>query len=158
MGIEHTIDIDAPIERVWALTLDVESWPDHTPTMTSIERLDDGPIAVGSAARIKQPAQRARVWTVSHLEPGRRFAWSAATMGTTMTATHELTPNGSRTTQTLRVEIEGTLSRLVGALVRRPIAKAIATENLGFKTAAERDDTWSGPHHGETTSPAPHQH
>ncbi|MEL6981935.1 MAG: SRPBCC family protein [Actinomycetota bacterium] len=140
MSIEHTIDIDAPVERVWELTLDVESWPEHTPTMTSVERLDDRPLAVGSTVRIKQPAQRARLWTVSHLEPNRRFAWSAKTMGTTMIATHELTPNGSGTTQTLRVEIEGKLSRFVQALVGRPIAKAIATENHGFKTVAEQHD------------------
>lgn len=161
MNIEHTIDIDAPVERVWELTLDIESWPDHTPTMTSIERLDDRPLAVGSAVRIKQPAQRERVWTVSHLEPCRRFAWSARTMGTTMTATHELAPNGSGTTQTLRVEIEGGLSRVVGALIGRPIAKAIATENLGFKAAAERSDTWpvtrSDTHEGEAASRTPHQ-
>jgi len=140
MRIEHTIEIDASIERLWTLTLDVESWPDHTPTMTSIERLDDQPLAVGSAVRIKQPAQRARVWTVTELEPGRRFAWSARTMGTTMTATHAITPNGAGATQTLSVEIEGRLRRVVGAVIGRPISKAIATENLGFKSAAEQPD------------------
>jgi len=140
MRIENAIEIDAPIERLWDLTLDVESWPDHTPTMTSIERLDDEPLAVGSAVRIKQPAQRERVWTVTELEPGRLFAWSARTMGTTMTATHAINPNGAGTTQTLSVDIEGRLSRVVGALIGRPIAKAITTENLGFKSAAEQPD------------------
>lgn len=139
MRIENTLEIDAPVARIWELTLDVESWPDHTPTMTSIERLDDRPLAVGSAVRIKQPAQRERVWTVSELEPGSRFAWSARTMGTTMTATHALVPSASATTQTLSVEIKGRFSRVVGALIGRPIAKAIATENLGFKAAAESD-------------------
>ncbi len=138
MRIENTIEIEAPIERLWDLTLDVESWPDHTPTMTSIERLDDQPLAVGSAVRIKQPAQRQRVWTVTELEAGRRFAWSARTMGTVMTATHTLTPNGAGTSQTLSVDIEGRLGRVVGALIGRAIAKAIATENLGFKSVAER--------------------
>lgn len=131
------LEISAPVERLWELTLDVEAWPEHTSTMTSVERLDQLPIAVGSAVRIKQPAQRARVWTVSEIEPDRRFAWSARTMGTTMTATHELVRNGLGTTQTLIVDIEGRLSRLVGALIGRPIAKALATENLGFKNAAE---------------------
>lgn len=139
MRIENTLKIEAPVERVWELTLDVESWPDHTPTMTSVERLDRSPIAVGSAVRIKQPAQRARIWTVSDLEPGRRFAWSTRTMGTTMTGTHTLVPSDSGTTQILSVDIEGRFSRLVGALIGRPIGKAIAAENLGFKTAAEDD-------------------
>lgn len=137
MRIHNTISIEAPVERVWELTLDVESWPRHTPTMTTIERLDSSPLAVGSKVRIKQPAQRPRVWTVTALEPQTRFAWTARAMGTTMTGSHLLAPSPSGTTQTLAIDIEGPLSRLVGALVRRPVAKAIATENRGFKEAAE---------------------
>ncbi|MGH1493209.1 MAG: SRPBCC family protein [Acidimicrobiales bacterium] len=137
MRIENTLHIDAAVERIWELTLDVEAWPTHTPTMTSVKRVDQLPLAVGSAVRIKQPGQRERVWTVSALEPGRRFAWSTQTMGTAMTGAHTLTATPSGTTQTLSVDIEGKLSRLVGAILRRPIAKAIAAENLGFKAAAE---------------------
>ena len=125
--------------------------------MTSIRRLDGRPLAVGSAVRIKQPAQRARVWTVGDLEFGRRFAWSARTVGTTMIATHELAPAGSGTTQTLRVGIEGRPSRVVGARIGRPIAKAIATENLGFTTAAERDDNRPDTHDGNPASQTPRQ-
>ena len=91
MRIENSIDIAAPIERVWALTLDVESWPKHTPTITRIERLDLGPIAVGSAARITQPALGERIWTVTTIEPGRHFAWATRFMGVSMTGGHHLT-------------------------------------------------------------------
>jgi len=137
MRIENVIAINTPVPRVWGLTLDVESWPEHSPTMTSIERLDDGPLAVGSKARVKQPAQRAKVWTVTELDPERSFAWSTRVMGTTMTGRHMMAPSGDGTTQTLTVDIEGPLAPLVGALVRRPILKAISTENQGFKAAAE---------------------
>jgi uncharacterized membrane protein len=138
MRIEDSIDITAPVARVWELTLDVESWPQHTPTMTSIERLDTGPLGVGSQARVKQPGQRAKVWTVTALEPERKFAWSTKSMRMTMTGTHALGARETGTTNKLTVEIEGPLSSLIGALLRRPIAKAIAQENRGFKTAAER--------------------
>lgn len=137
MRIENTINIEAPVERVWELTIDVESWPEHTPTMTSIERLDGFPLDVGSRVRIKQPAQRAKVWTVTTMEPGRRFAWTTRAMGTTMTGSHALRTDGQGTTQTLSVDIDGPLSRLVGAAVGRAVARAIAIENQGFKTAAE---------------------
>jgi uncharacterized membrane protein len=137
MEIQNTIAIEAPVDRVWELTLDVESWPSHTPTMTAIEPLGSSPLAVGSKVRIKQPAQRAKVWTVTALEPERLFAWTTRSMGTTMTGAHALAPSSTGTTQTLSVDIEGRLSRVVGALLRRPIAKAIAAENLGFKEAAE---------------------
>ena len=100
MRIEHSIDIAAPVARVWELTLDIESWPEHVPTMTSIRRLDDGPLTVGSRAEVKQPGQRARVWTVTELEAKRVFAWSADALGTTMTGTHRLTATESGTTNT----------------------------------------------------------
>ena len=141
MRLDHSIDIAAPIERLWALTLDVEGWPDETPTMTSIERLEPGPLTVGSRVRIKQPAQRRRVWTVTSIEPQSRFAWTTRALGTQMTATHSLGANATGATNTLSVELTGPLAPIVGALVRRPIRKAMKIENEGFRRAAERRTT-----------------
>jgi uncharacterized membrane protein len=138
MRIEHTIDIDAPVDRVWALTTDIESWPAVTPTMTSVTRLDDGALRVTSSARVKQPGQRERVWTVTELEPGRRFAWQAKVMKATMTGTHELIPTDRGVTNHLTVDLSGPGSAVIGRLTRRQIEKAIATENEGFKRAAEQ--------------------
>jgi uncharacterized membrane protein len=138
MKIENSIEIKAPVADVWDLTVDVEAWPEHTPTMTSVERLDSGPLEVGSQALVKQPGQRAKVWTVTALDPGHRFAWSTKAMGVDMTGAHVLDATESGTTNTLTIEMEGRLSSLVGSLFGRPIAKAIAQENKGFKTAAER--------------------
>lgn len=137
MRIENTIEIAAPVARVWELTLDIETWPEHSPTMTSIERLANGPLDIGSQARIKQPGQRPRVWTITALDENQRFAWSARAMGTTMTAAHVLSPSGAGTTNTLTVDIEGPLAPLIGGLIKHPILKAITTENEGFKSAAE---------------------
>ncbi len=138
MRIEHTIEIDAPIERVWETTLDVESWPKHTPTIESVERLDDGPIAVGSRARIKQPGQGAKVWTVSSLDHEKRFAWATKAFGTTMTGDHVLeSKDGATTRNTLAIEMQGGLAPVVSALLRRPILGAITKENQGIKSAAE---------------------
>ncbi len=138
MRLEHTIDINAPIDRVWDLTLDVEALPNLTSTMTSVERLDDGPLAVGSKARVKQPAQGVKIWTVTALEPRKHFAWTTRAMGTRMTGGHHLQQNVDGTTNTLTIDIEGPLAPVVGFLLRRPIQNAIKTENQGFKTAAER--------------------
>ena len=71
---EHSIDIDATPAIVWAHTIDVESWPQTFPTVTTVERLDDGPLRVSSRARIKQPGQPHRVWTVTEIEAQHRFA------------------------------------------------------------------------------------
>ena len=138
MRIQHTIAISAPLTRVWELTLDVESWPEHTPTITSITRLDTRPLDVGSQALVKQPAQRPRTWTVTALEPERVFAWSTKSVALTTTGTHALEASQDGTINTLTIDIEGPLAAVIGPLLRRPITKALAKENNGFKTAAER--------------------
>lgn len=138
MRIEHSIDIAAPVERVWELTMDVESWPNLTPTITLIERLEPGPLTVGAMARIKQPGQRARIWTVTALEPNQRFSWATRVMGMKMTGGHYLAVTTGGTTNTLTLDVEGPLSPVLGRLLRRPFLKSIQAENEGFKRAAER--------------------
>jgi uncharacterized membrane protein len=137
MKFENDIDIDAPIERVWALTVDVESLPDVTPTVTRAERLDNGPLRPSSTVRVKQPGQRARVWTVTAVEPDHRFAWESRLLGTRMTASHTLTANGTGTSNRLILDLNGPGSAVVGRVIGRQISKALATENASFKRVAE---------------------
>ena len=129
--------IEAEVERVWALTLDVERWPELTPTITRVERLDDGPMTVGSQARITQPGQRPAVWTVSRLDPGVAFEWWTKVGPVTMTGGHHLRPDDSGCVNLLTLDITGRGSRVVGRLVGRRIGTAIERENRGFKDAAE---------------------
>ncbi|MGE0708085.1 MAG: SRPBCC family protein [Planctomycetota bacterium] len=140
MKIEHALEIAAPVARVWALTVAVEGWPAVTPTVTGVERLDAGPLQVGSRVRLEQPGQPPRVWTVTALEPERRFAWATRMLGVEMTGVHELEGTERGTRNVLRVELRGWSSWLVGALLRVPIARAIAQENEGFRRAATAAD------------------
>jgi uncharacterized protein YndB with AHSA1/START domain len=141
MQITHSIEIAAPVARVWALTLDAESRPDFTSTMTRVEWITDPPVRVGSQARVKQPAQSAKLWTVTVLDAERCFAWTTRSMGLRMTATHRLAATDAGTTNALEVEIEGLFAPLFGLLFRSLIRKALATENEGFRRAAEGDRT-----------------
>ncbi len=136
MRIENTRQIDAPADDVWELTTDVERLPSVTPTMTSVERLDDGPLAVGSTVAIVQPGQRRRTWTVTELAPPSRFAWSTRLLGTTMTGVHDVAPHEHGCTNTLAIEFDGALAPILGRLLRRPISTALDTENEGFARAA----------------------
>jgi hypothetical protein len=136
MRLEDEIDITAPAETVWALTLDVERWPEVTPTMTEITRLDDGPLGVGSQARVKQPAQRARTWTVTRLEPNH-YEWDAKMGSIRMRGGHHVTPTDTGCTNRLTLDLEGFGSSLFGLLAKGLLAKALQQENEGFKQAAE---------------------
>jgi uncharacterized membrane protein len=139
--IEHELVIAASPDRVWALTVDVERWPELTPTMISVERLDSGPIALGSQARVRQPRQRPAVWTVTALESGRVFRWETTVGTVRMAGAHEITPIDGGCRNQLSVHLSGFGARALQALLGRAIATAIATENAGFKRAAEEAES-----------------
>ena len=63
MKLENVVHIDAPQEVVWAVTEDIERWPEWTPSVESVTRIDHGQFDVGSAANVvvgmlRQPKPR----------------------------------------------------------------------------------------------------
>ena len=132
------ITIEASVERVWALTVAVERWPELTPTMTAVERLDDGPMKLGSRARVKQPGMPSAVWTVTELDPGSVFAWQTKVGTVTMVGRHELEPSAEGCRNTVTVELSGFASTMLERVIGSRIGRAIETENVGFKRGAER--------------------
>jgi uncharacterized membrane protein len=137
MQWRNSVTIDAPAFVVWQLTVDVERWPLFTKTMQRVERLDQGPFRIGSSARIKQPGQRAAVWTVTRFVDGREFAWQTRRMGMTMTGSHLVEDVGTGCRNTLSIEIEGGGSRLFGLVFGGALRKALAVENAGFRAKAQ---------------------
>ncbi len=135
----HSTRIGAPADVVWQLTTDVEAWPATTPTMQSVKRLDDGPLRVGSRARVKQPAQPEAVWTVSRLEPGREFSWQSRRRGLVLTGTHTVTADGEGCRNTLALDATGPLAVLLGLVLGPAFRHALRAENAGFKAAAEQE-------------------
>lgn len=137
MAIRDERLIAASPQRVWDLTADIESWPTLTPTITRVERLDDGPLAVGSRARLTQPGQRPAIWTVTRFEPPHAFEWQTTVAGVTMTGTHQLIAEGDGCRNVLGLELAGRGSGMLRRLVGRKVQQAIETENRGFQAAAE---------------------
>ena len=137
MRWESELTIEAPVDVVWRLTTDIEHWPALIPTVTRLVRLDDGPLRVGSQARIKQPRQATAVWTVTRLEEGREFTWQTGRPGLTMVGYHLMraVPGGCH--NTLALEMTGFAAPLVGRLLGRTIQHSIDTENASFRAAAE---------------------
>jgi hypothetical protein len=135
--IRNELLIEADPAVVWALTVDIERWPELTPTITEVTVLDDGPLRPGRRARVKQPAQRPAVWTVSRFEPGTTFEWWTRVGPVTMTGGHHLSADPGGCVNVLTLEVTGRGAGLAERLVGARIARAIDTENRGFKAAAE---------------------
>lgn len=139
MKWEHAETIDAPAAVVWRITADIAGLPAVTPTVLSAERLDQGPVAVGSRARLKQPRQSPAVWTVTRFDEGQAFVWRTKRLGMTMVGSHHLEDLGDACRNTLALELTGWGSRLLGALIGGQVRASIATENAGFKKVAEAE-------------------
>ena len=138
MRFETSIAIDAPPDETWSVLTDVERWPEWTASMTSVERLDEGPFAVGSSARVRQPKVPATVWEVVDLEPGRSFVWTAKAPGTTATAEHRLTTQpGGGVELTLSIRQAGVLAPLVGLFAARTTRRYVRLEAEGLKRRCE---------------------
>lgn len=136
MQITESIIVDAPIDRVWELTIDLEALPSVTPTVTRVERLDDGPVQVGTQARLSQPRLPRLVWTVETLDAPNRFTWATRLFGVRMVGVHELASVGANQTHlTLGVAFEGRGAAGMARLTGRSIARALEMEAEGFALA-----------------------
>ena len=137
MTFSTTVEIRATPQRVWSVLSDIEGWPEWTPSVKSIERLDSGPLAVGSRARIRQPKFPPVDWRITSLEKGRGFTWSTRSPGVSVTARHfvEAAPDGARAT--LSIEFEGLLGPLWGWLTRRLNDRYLGLEAAGLKRRSE---------------------
>jgi uncharacterized membrane protein len=133
-----SIDVESPVDQVWEVLADVERWPEWASTVTSVRRLDDGPLAVGSKARIEQPRIPPTEYVVTELEPGRSVTWVATGPGVRTTARHLLEPlDGGGTRVTLAVEQAGPVGAVMGRFYRRLTDRYLATEAAGIKARSE---------------------
>jgi uncharacterized membrane protein len=137
VAYDIAVEIAAPPQRVWAVMRDVERWPEWTPSVRSVQRLDGGPLATGSRARIRQPKLPPADWQVTALEEGKGFTWVSRAPGIVVTARHgvEAIEGGSRAT--LSIRYEGVLGPLLGWLIRGVNERYLELEAAGLKRRSE---------------------
>jgi uncharacterized membrane protein len=130
-------DITAPTERVWQVMSDIERWREWTPSVTSVKRLDTGPLAVGSQAVIHQPKFPPALWKVSAIEPGRSFTWISVAPGLRVVGHHSVDPTGDGSRATLSLDLQGILGGLWGRMTKNITERYLAFEARGLKARAE---------------------
>jgi len=135
---ETSISIAAPREAVWRVLSDVATWPKWLPTVASVESLDGNPLVLGHRYRVRQPKLQPVTWTVTELDPDRRFSWQARTPGLQMVADHVVSGDSSgRSDVVLRFSFGGLLGPLVGAVYGSITRRYVETEAATLKQKLE---------------------
>lgn len=133
-------DSTAPADLLWARVADVESWPDHLETFTSITRAGGPePIGTGSRFEVRQPGLPTSVYEVTEWTPGRSFTWAARSRAVTGTARHTVVPTDGGSRLELELEWTGPLAGLLRLLIGRKAQRMIELEATTFASLAATD-------------------
>jgi uncharacterized membrane protein len=138
MKLDRSVDAQADLACAWAAITDVTSWPRWTKSMTSVERLDDGPLRLGSRARVKQPGMQPLIWEVTEYTERAVFSWTSTVPGVRTVGRHLIGSNADGSTRiTLELLQSGPLAGLVKALFGRRNERYLDLEMNGLKAASE---------------------
>ncbi len=119
----RSLNIAASPQAVWAVLVDVEHWPTWASQFERLERLEAGPLALGSTVRCKTTdRQEPSDWVVTGYEDGRSFTWEASLVpGLHVTGGHVVTAVGDSANVELWLEASGLLGRLLDPMLQRTI-------------------------------------
>jgi hypothetical protein len=137
MVVENSIYIEAPSSVVWNVSIDIERWPQWTPTVTSVKRIDEGPFVCGSSAMIEQPGLPQANWVVTKLIPGEQFTWESRIRGLRMIATHTISTRDFGTESTLRVAMSGFMVWLLWPWLYFSSRRSLEWENRSLRAECE---------------------
>lgn len=150
----HTVSltraVQAAPDRVWAVLTDLERAPEVLRHVTRVERMTDGPYAVGTRWRETRKVMgkegTEEMW-VAENDPLRRTVIAASSGGTDYRTTFELDPRGEQATAlhyTFEAEtpdpsgVQKLLWAVFGRLGERATRKMMEQDLDDIATAAER--------------------
>ena len=116
MKFSASIEINAPVERVWALVNEIEDWPKWIPSLKKIEKLSEGALGAGSRVLVvaKSIIKVNLFMTIIEFIALQRVVMEGKILGVRMTRFYELSPvNKNKTKLTAGGEVTGLLAFLV---------------------------------------------
>jgi len=137
MRFESSININVPVEKVWALVDKLEEWPQWMPSIKKIERLSKEPLTVGSQLSVTAKVSRLTVrllMTIIEFVPERTVVMQGKALGTNLTRFYNLEPLNGKTKVTIGGDVSGALAWLAcrgGQAVSAEIALAVKTRTEG---------------------------
>jgi carbon monoxide dehydrogenase subunit G len=137
MRFESSIEINAPVKKVWALIDKLEGWPQWMPSIKKIQRVSNGPLGVGSQLSVTARVSRLTVkllMTITKFVPERNVVMQGKTLGTNLTRFYNLEPVDGKTKVTVGGDVSGALAWLAcrgGQAISAEIALAVKTRIEG---------------------------
>lgn len=138
MKFTSAIAITCPPAEVFDLYLRVNEWPAWTASVTSVERLEPGPLRVGARTRLQQPRLPVSEWVVTELVPGELFTWETSGPGLRTIGRHLIQPRAAGCLAVAELEQRGALAPLIGALTGKITRRYLQMESHGLKERCER--------------------
>jgi uncharacterized membrane protein len=132
-----SIEIEAPPADVFAVLRDIESWPEWNAAMTSLKRMDEGPLGAGSRALVQQPGLPPTVWQVTSFVEGSRFTWVTTSPGVRTEGDHVVDPAGAGSRLTLSLRFCGLLGPLARLIYGNLTRRYMSLEAQGLKARCE---------------------
>lgn len=136
MRFESSIDINAPVKKVWALVDRLDEWPQWMPSIKKIELVSKGPLAVGSKLCVTAKVSGLTVklsMTITEFVPERHVVLEGNALVTKLTRFYVLEPADGRT----KITIGGDVSGALAWLARRSGQKISAEIALAAKKRVE---------------------
>jgi carbon monoxide dehydrogenase subunit G len=139
MRFESSIDINAPVDKVWALIDNLEKWPQWMPSIKKIERISKGPLAAGSQLSVTAKVSGLTVtllMTITEFVPERNVVMEGKALGTKLTRFYTLEPVNGKTKVTIGGDVSGALAWLAcrgGQVVSAEIAQAAKKKVEGLE-------------------------
>ena len=137
-SFRYAVEVFALPRYVWAVLIDVERWPEWTPTVTRVQRLESSPLAVGSRTKIWQPRLTANAWQVTMLDERIGvFTWQTSRPGIQIIATHRMSAMPDRVSVTLALDYRGLLGPLMAWQLKDLNWDYLTKEGQGLKRHCE---------------------
>lgn len=134
----QVVEIHLSPPRVWAVLLDVNRWPEWTTSVTRVQRMDMGPLTLGSRTRIWQPKIMPAVWQVTSLDEKRRiFGWTTYNFGLKIIGRHQVEAVGAHSRVTLSLHYSGALGTIMARIYRNLNWEYLSREANGLRAKCE---------------------
>jgi hypothetical protein len=129
------VEINASIERVWAVLTTIEQWPSWNRDVKSVSIA--APVSEGSTFRWKAGPGTIRS-VVEHLDRPRLIAWSGRTLGIRAFHIWRLDGRNGATLARTEESYDGLVARLLRRSLQRTLDSALADGARYLKAEAEK--------------------